>query len=279
MKPHDASSAKPSRSSSASGEASDPKASPAAAAAAGPSTEASARVTPYGGGPKKEEVAQMFDNIAGRYDFLNRFLSLGIDTLWRKKAVRQLADLQPKRILDVATGTGDLAIATLALDPEEVVGVDISREMLAKGREKLRRRRLDARIRLEDGDSEQLPFADGHFDAVLCAYGVRNFGDLGAGLAEIRRVLRPGGRAVVLEFSRPSAFPIKQLFGLYFRTILPTLGRLVSKDARAYDYLHESVAVFPEGQAFEAELKKAGFQRTACIRLSFGISSIYTADA
>lgn len=246
---------------------------------AAPSREASASVTPYGEGAKKAEVARMFDNIAGNYDFLNRFLSLGIDTLWRRKAVRQLAALQPKRILDVATGTGDLAIAALALEPEEVVGVDISREMLAKGREKLRRRRLDDRIRLEDGDSEHLPFADGHFDAVLCAYGVRNFGDLQAGLKEMHRVLRPAGRMVILEFSRPHAFPVKQLFGFYFRTILPSLGRLVSRDARAYDYLHESVAVFPEGQAFEAELKQAGFQRTTCIRLSFGISSIYIADA
>jgi demethylmenaquinone methyltransferase/2-methoxy-6-polyprenyl-1,4-benzoquinol methylase len=250
--------------------------------ASGPSAEGQPRpetVTPYGGGEKKREVAAMFDNIAGRYDFLNRFLSLGIDTLWRRRAVGELAGLRPKAILDVATGTGDLAIAALRLDPERVTGVDISREMLAHGREKLARRRLDDRIELLDGDSEALPFADGAFDAALCAYGVRNFGDLQAGLREIRRVLKPGGRLVVLEFSRPTGFPVRQLFGLYFRTILPALGRWVSKDDRAYRYLHDSVQVFPEGAAFEAELLRAGFATARTRRLTFGISSIYVADA
>jgi len=220
----------------------------------------------------------MFDNIAARYDFLNGFLSLGIDKWWRRKAVKKLAGRPVDQLLDVATGTGDLAIAALALDPGHVTGVDISREMLAMGREKLQRRQLNQRITLQDGDSENLPFEDAGFDGALCAYGVRNFGDLGAGLREIQRVLRPGGRLVVLEFSRPTVFPVKQLFGFYFRTILPTLGRWVSKDARAYDYLHESVAVFPEGEAFLAELRKAGFKHATCERLTFGISSIYVAD-
>ncbi len=236
-------------------------------------------VTPYGGESKKQEVAVMFDRIAPRYDFLNHFLSLGIDKLWRKKAVNLLRESQPKLILDVATGTGDLAIAALKLKPERVIGVDISREMLAMGREKLRKRKLDDRIELQDGDSEDLQFGDAHFDAAMCAYGVRNFEHLQKGLGEIRRVLKPGALFVVLEFSRPSGFAIKQLFGLYFRKILPGLGRFFSRDARAYSYLHESVSVFPEGEAFEAELRKAGFKSTTCRRLSFGISSIYTAKA
>ncbi len=236
-------------------------------------------VTPYGQESKKKEVAQMFDSIAPRYDFLNHFLSLGIDRVWRSKAVNLLRDSKPQLILDVATGTGDLAIAALRLNPQRITGVDISREMLAKGWVKLRERRLGDRIELLQGDSEALQFADGSFDAAMCAYGVRNFENLQAGLCEIRRVLRPGSRFVVLEFSRPGSFPVKQLFGLYFRKILPALGRWLSSDARAYSYLHESVAVFPEGEAFLEELRKAGFKSPTCQRLTFGISSIYTAQA
>lgn len=227
----------------------------------------------------------MFDHIAPRYDFLNHALSLGIDHYWRRvtigKLQQALVERQPgtTQLLDIATGTGDLAIAALRLKPGKITGVDISREMLDKGRGKLRKRGLQDRIELLQGDSEQLQFADNQFDGAMCAYGVRNFEQLQAGLQEIRRVLKPGAMFVVLEFSRPDRFPVKQLFGFYFRKILPVLGRLVSKDARAYHYLQESVAVFPEGEAFLQELKKAGFQSPTCQRLTFGITSIYTATA
>ena len=234
-------------------------------------------VTPYGQETKKKEVAVMFDRIAPSYDFLNHFLSLGIDNWWRRKAIQLLKAGNPQYILDIATGTGDLAIASLRLNPKKVTGIDISREMLAKGRTKLKKRQIEDRIELLDGDSEALQFPDNQFDAAMCAYGVRNFENLQAGLTEIRRVLKPGARFVVLEFSKPSVFPVKQLFGLYFRKILPSLGRLVSSDARAYAYLQESVAAFPEGNSFLEELQKAGFKSPTCQRLTFGITSIYTA--
>jgi len=236
-------------------------------------------VSPYGQDAKKKEVAVMFDRIAPRYDFLNHFLSLGIDHLWRRKAVSKLAAARPELVLDVATGTADLAIAALRLKPKKVIGVDISREMLASGRVKLKKRGLDDRIELLDGDSEALDFPDAQFDAALCAYGVRNFENLQKGLSEVRRVLKPGALFVVLEFSRPSVFPVKQLFGFYFRKILPALGRLLSSDSRAYAYLHESVTVFPEGEAFAEELRKAGFKSPTCQRLTFGITSLYTGQA
>jgi demethylmenaquinone methyltransferase/2-methoxy-6-polyprenyl-1,4-benzoquinol methylase len=239
----------------------------------------SSSVRPYGQESKKTEVARMFDRIAGRYDFLNHFLSLGIDHLWRRQAVNCLREDNPQQILDVATGTADLALAALRLQPQKIVGVDISRQMLAVGRQKIKRRGLDSRIELLEGDSEALPFVEGSFDAALCAYGVRNFEDLQAGLCEIRRVLRPGSLFVVLEFSKPSVFPIKQLFGLYFRKILPSLGRWLSSDARAYSYLHESVAAFPEGEAFARELQQAGFKNPTWKPLTFGITSLYTARA
>lgn len=218
----------------------------------------------------------MFDNIAHRYDFLNHFMSLGIDKLWRKQAVGKLKSGNPKFILDVATGTADLAIDTLRLQPDRVIGVDISKEMLSFGREKLKKRGLDDRIELVYGDSENLQFPDNHFDASTSAYGVRNFENLGAGLSEIHRVLKPGGKLVILEFSRPG-FPVKQLFDFYFSKICPLIGRLVSSDGRAYSYLHESVAEFPEGEEFLSRLREAGFKEATCKRLTFGISSIYVA--
>ncbi|MDH5382258.1 MAG: bifunctional demethylmenaquinone methyltransferase/2-methoxy-6-polyprenyl-1,4-benzoquinol methylase UbiE, partial [Cyclobacteriaceae bacterium] len=183
---------------------------------------------------KKEQVAHMFDNISGKYDFLNHFLSLGIDIRWRKKAIKFLKNDHPKQILDVATGTGDFAIETLKLNPEKVVGVDISEGMLAVGREKIKKKGLENKIELLSGDSENLPFKDNTFDAVTVAFGVRNFENLELGLAEINRVLKPNGKLVVLEFSKPTKFPFKQLYNFYFKFILPKIGNTISKDRSAY---------------------------------------------
>ena len=219
----------------------------------------------------------MFNNISKRYDFLNHFLSLGIDKIWRRQAINFLKPLKPKQMLDVATGTGDFAIQALKLNPDKVVGVDISEGMLEVGRQKISRLKLTERIELKSGDSENLGFEENKFDAVTVAFGVRNFENLEKGLAEIFRVIRPGGMLVVLEFSRPRTFPFKQVYNFYFKTILPRIGRLVSKDNAAYTYLPESVEAFPDGVAFENILKKVGFKNTACKPLTFGVSSIYTA--
>jgi demethylmenaquinone methyltransferase / 2-methoxy-6-polyprenyl-1,4-benzoquinol methylase len=224
---------------------------------------------------KKEQVAKMFDNISHRYDFLNHFLSLGIDKLWRKKAISYLKDLKPVQILDVATGTGDFAIQALSLNPAKVSGIDISEGMLEVGRKKIRARKLDHLIELRKGDSENIPFEQNKFDAVTVAFGVRNFENLEKGLGEIFRVLKPGGRLVVLEFSRPRAFPMKQLFSFYFKQILPKIGNAVSSDKAAYTYLPESVQAFPDGADFVRILNEIGFKDTKCKVLSFGISSIY----
>ena len=219
----------------------------------------------------------MFDTISARYDFLNHLLSLGIDRSWRRKAIRMLRDGQPKYILDVATGTGDFAIQALSLNPDKVVGIDISEGMLSKGRAKLAERKLGERIELLKGDSENIPFEENKFDAVTVAFGVRNFENLERGLQEIHRVLRPGGQLVVLEFSKPRIFPFRQIFNFYFRFILPRIGSLVSKDRSAYRYLPESVRDFPDGERFTAILRKVGFNQTACKELTFGISSVYSA--
>jgi demethylmenaquinone methyltransferase/2-methoxy-6-polyprenyl-1,4-benzoquinol methylase len=225
---------------------------------------------------KKQQVADMFDNISHKYDFLNHFLSLGIDIRWRKKAIKLLKEIQPKQILDIATGTGDFAIEALKLNPDHVTGVDISEGMLNVGREKLKKRKLDDRITLTSGDSENLPFEDNKFDAIIVAFGVRNFENLQKGLSEMFRVLRPGGKVVVLEFSKPKSFPFKQLYNFYFKNILPTLGKTISKDNAAYTYLPESVKSFPDGKDFTSILDKLGFKNTECKPLTFGISSIYT---
>jgi len=228
-------------------------------------------------GTKKEQVADMFNNISKTYDFLNHFLSLGIDIIWRKKAINELKALQPKLILDVATGTGDFAFEALSiLKPEKIIGVDISRGMLDIAQQKIDKRHLGGSFEVKMGDSEKLPFDDSMFDAVTVAYGVRNFENLETGLADIQRVLKPGGKAVVLEFSKPKVFPVKQLYKLYFNYITPAIGKLFSKDARAYTYLPESVAAFPDGQAFVALMDKTGFKNTKCRPLAFGICSIYT---
>ncbi len=229
---------------------------------------------------KKEQVGRMFDNIAPRYDLLNRVLSVGIDRLWRKRVVRILADNGPPRqILDVATGTADLAIESLRLHPERVIGVDIAEEMLAVGREKISAIGAAEVITLQTGDAESLPFPDNTFDAVTVAFGVRNFENLGLGLSEMSRVLRPGGTVVILEFSQPRVFPIKQLYSVYSRYILPRVGRAVSRDEGAYTYLPESVAAFPDGAQMVGIVERAGFADVRVDRLTFGIVSIYHGKA
>lgn len=227
---------------------------------------------------KKEQVAEMFDNISHKYDFLNHFLSLGIDKLWRKKAIKLLKKYQPKSLLDIATGTGDFALEGLKLNPQRIVGVDISEGMMAMGREKLKKKGLDKRITLQYGDSENLPFKDGEFDAITVGFGVRNFEHLEKGLADIKRVLSENGAAAILEFSKPKAFPIKQLFAFYSKYLIPFFGKLISKDAAAYTYLPESVEAFPEGDDFLAILQKVGFKNAYRKPVSGGIATIYMAE-
>ncbi|MBC8112004.1 MAG: bifunctional demethylmenaquinone methyltransferase/2-methoxy-6-polyprenyl-1,4-benzoquinol methylase UbiE [Verrucomicrobia bacterium] len=224
---------------------------------------------------KAAQVAEMFDNISPKYDLLNRLLSAGIDVSWRKKAIRLLKPEKPKFILDIATGTADFALEALTLEPEKIIGVDISEGMLSYGREKIKKRNLTDKIELQSGDSEKLAFADNTFDAVIVAFGVRNFENLEKGLADMLRVTKPAGSCVILEFSKPKNFPFKQLYGFYSRYILPTVGKTISKDATAYQYLPESVAAFPEGSQFLEILNKLGFTQTKCIPLTFGICSIY----
>jgi len=226
---------------------------------------------------KKEQVADMFNNISPRYDFLNHTLSLGIDILWRKKAVRMLKPFAPKTILDIATGTGDFAVESVKLKPDSIVGVDISEGMLEVGKQKMVKKGLDGLIKLEVGDSENLRFEDNKFDAVTVAFGVRNFENLKKGLSEMFRVTNTNGHVMIIEFSKPAKFPVKQLYNFYFNAILPKIGKLVSKDNAAYQYLPESVAAFPDGQAFLYILNEVGYKDAKCIPLTFGISSIYWA--
>ena len=225
---------------------------------------------------EKTYVRSLFDSIAHRYDLLNHLLSGGVDFYWRARAIGHLRDLGPRKILDVACGTADFSIAALKLSPESIVGVDISEQMLALGREKLRRKGHQEIIRLETGDAEELRFENGSFDAAIVAFGVRNFEDLGRGLSEIRRTLKPGGKLVVLEFSRPQRFPFSQIYMLYFRNILPLLGKAVSRHPEAYAYLRDSVMAFPEGKEFLARLQAAGFRELREERLTFGIATIYS---
>lgn len=225
---------------------------------------------------KKEQVGAMFDSIAPRYDFLNHFLSLGIDRGWRRKTINKLRPLSPKIILDVATGTGDLAIAALKLDPEEIVGIDISQKMLEEGQIKIQKKGRENIIKLLRGDSENIPFSNEKFDGITCAFGVRNFENLSLGLSEMYRVLKPGGAVAILEFSRPVSFPFKQIYSFYFYKILPLIGRIISKDSAAYTYLPDSVEVFPDGEQFLSLLEVIGFSCLSLKRLSFGIATIYS---
>ncbi|MBT6030783.1 MAG: bifunctional demethylmenaquinone methyltransferase/2-methoxy-6-polyprenyl-1,4-benzoquinol methylase UbiE [Crocinitomicaceae bacterium] len=235
------------------------------------------KVTPYedDNASKKEQVAEMFDNISGKYDFLNHFLSAGIDKRWRKKAIKMLEPHGPKEILDLATGTADFAIAALKLNPNHITGVDISEGMLAQGRLKLTKKKFDDKITLQYGDSENLPFEDNTFDALTVGFGVRNYEHLENGLAEMLRVLKPNGVVVILEFSKPKNFPAKQFFSFYNNRLLPLIGKTVSKDPRAYTYLPESIAAFPEGEDFIGILKKVGYLRCEQKKVSGGVASIY----
>ncbi len=238
-------------------------------------------ITPYKDNKsgKKEQVVRMFNNIARRYDFLNHFLSLGVDKIWRKKAIRYLRgiSLNPV-ILDVATGTGDLAIAALKINPEKIVGIDISQEMLNIGIKKIKKKKLGNIIELKRGDSENLEFESDTFDGLTVAFGVRNFENLNKGLNEMYRVVKEGGKAVVLEFSKPKVFPIKQIYNFYFKFVLPSVGKIVSKDNSAYTYLPESVNQFPERESFITELEKVGFKNCIFKPLSFGIATLYVAE-
>jgi demethylmenaquinone methyltransferase/2-methoxy-6-polyprenyl-1,4-benzoquinol methylase len=229
----------------------------------------------YKGSSKRERVEDMFDRIAPKYDLLNKVLSVGIDKGWRKKMVAELKPLQPKKMLDIATGTADVAIACMKLDPEQITGIDISALMLAEGQKKIEGLGFAKQITLQQADSESLPFADNTFDAITVAFGVRNFQNLDKGLSEMLRVLKPNGKVVILEFSQPEKFPIKQFYNFYSKYILPTVGQLVSKERAAYEYLPESVAVFPYGQEFVKIMNRNNFVNTKCVPLTFGIASIY----
>jgi len=238
------------------------------------------KITPYDSDEdsKKAQVTSMFDKVAPYYDFLNRLLSLRVDVLWRKKALRMLKKNNPKNILDIATGTADLAImSTKIWSPEKIIGLDISKEMLRVGQTKVDKKDLTSIISLEQGDSENLRFNDGSFDTVMAAFGVRNFENLERGLSEMNRVLQKNGTCMILEFSKPKIFPLKQIFNAYFKYILPVIGKLTSKDPKAYEYLYESVQVFPDYDNFASILKKTGFVDITYKPLSFGICTIYLA--
>ena len=227
---------------------------------------------------KKQQVSDMFDRIAFRYDFLNRLLSGGTDLYWRKKAIRELAAIQPENILDVATGTADMAIMmTKYLSPKQVIGIDISEGMLGLGRKKIANLKLQHKIMLQAGDSEAIDFPDNSFDAITVAFGVRNFENLEKGMKEMRRVLRPGGKLVVLEFSKPKQGLFRKMYRFYMGFIAPGLVQLFSKK-QAYQYLNKSVQAFPEGETFINIMHEAGFQQTYCKPLSLGICTIYVGE-
>jgi len=220
----------------------------------------------------------MFNDISGKYDFLNHFLSFGIDFSWRRKLVNQLSLYKPHRILDVATGTGDLALLISTLEPEHITGIDIAGNMLAIAKQKAGQKRLQERITFEEGDAEDLPFPDEVFDAVTVAFGVRNFEDLERGLSEMRRVMKTGGVMMILEFSHPSSFPWKHLYGFYSKHLVPFIGKMVSRNTQAYTYLPESVSAFPSGKDFLEILEKAEMRNVSQHILTFGVATIYTGE-
>lgn len=237
------------------------------------------KITPYNSqSAKKDQVEEMFDNIAPKYDFLNHLLSMGIDITWRKKAIKLIGKKNPKAILDVATGTGDFALEAKSLNPDRIVGLDISEEMLNVGRKKISAKKLDSLIEMVKADSEALPFKDATFDAITVGFGVRNFAHLEVGLGEMLRVLKPGGQVAIIEISQPTSFPVKQVYNIYFKHILPTVGKMVSKDARAYTYLPESVTHFAQGQEFADILTKVGYKNATFTPLTFGAATMYVAS-
>lgn len=234
------------------------------------------KITPYNSkDEKKEQVATMFDAIAGRYDLLNSILSLGIHKGWRKKCVNLLSARKPKKILDVATGTGDFAIECARLNPESIIGIDISEEMMKFGRKKIKKSKLDFLITLKNGNAENVFFPDESFDAIVAGFGVRNFQSLEKGLSNLHRLLKPGGQLVILEFSYPTNPFVKTLYNFYFSYITPAVGRLFSKDTRAYSYLTESVKAFPNNEKFTGILTSLGYKNASFKPLSFGIAAIY----
>ncbi|MFH6947200.1 bifunctional demethylmenaquinone methyltransferase/2-methoxy-6-polyprenyl-1,4-benzoquinol methylase UbiE [Flavobacterium sp. FlaQc-51] len=240
----------------------------------------SEKITPYKDSSlgKKEQVAQMFDNISGNYDNLNRVISFGIDIKWRKKVLKIVSDKKPKIILDIATGTGDLAILMTQTNAEKIIGLDISAGMLEVGKKKIAERKLSNVIDMVLGDSENIPFEDNYFDAITVSFGVRNFENLEKGFAEILRVLKPNGVFVILETSVPDKTPYKQGYKFYSKNILPIIGKLFSKDNSAYGYLSESAAVFPYGEALNNILRKIGFIDVVAMPQTFGVATIYSAS-
>ena len=224
---------------------------------------------------KKEQVEQMFDNISGKYDLLNRILSMGIDVRWRKKVVKSVKKANPKTVLDIATGTGDLAIQIAKSTQAQITGFDLSAGMLEVGRKKVTKEKLDDRIEMIQGDAENMPFENNSFDVITVAFGVRNFENLKKGLDEIYRVLKPGGKFIILEFSQPESFPMKQLYAFYSKNILPKIGKQISKDESAYTYLPDSVKAFPYGEEMKKILKNSNFSKSSDKKLTFGIASIY----
>jgi len=240
----------------------------------------SKNITPYKESSlsKKEQVTQMFDTISGNYDGLNRVISFGIDVKWRKKVLQIVKASNPKTILDIATGTGDLAILMAETKAEKIIGLDISVGMLEVGKQKIASKKLSQKIEMMVGDSEKMPFEDNTFDAITVAFGIRNFENLEKGLAEILRVLKPNGTFVILETSNPTKFPFKQGYVFYTKNILPLIGKLFSKDSVAYGYLSESASVFPFGEALNNILKKTGFINVVDMPQTFGVATIYSAS-
>jgi len=227
---------------------------------------------------KRELVEAMFDSIAYRYDFLNHLLSLGIDRYWRKVAIKMFSGRKIDNLLDIATGTGDFAIEATKIKDAKIIGIDISEKMLLIGREKVQKKGLANRIELKYGDSEDLKFESNYFDAITVAFGVRNFDDFQRGLLEMHRVLKTNGLVVIIEFSKPTGFPFKQVYNFYFKNILPIIGKIISKDKSAYIYLPESVKNFPDGQDFIQILSEAGFNNCKIKSLTFGVASIYSGE-
>jgi demethylmenaquinone methyltransferase/2-methoxy-6-polyprenyl-1,4-benzoquinol methylase len=236
-------------------------------------------IKPYSQDEEKgKQVERMFDNIAPAYDTLNHTMSLGIDRLWRRRAINWLKRYSPKRMLDVATGTGDFAIvACRRLNPDSLIGTDISEGMMNVGRDKVEKAGLAGKITFAREDCTSLTFADNMFDAITVAFGIRNFADLDKGLTEMQRVLAQGGHLVILELTTPEAFPMKQLYALYSKVVIPTLGRLLSKDKNAYTYLPETIKAFPQGEVMKGALQRAGFSNVSYTKLTFGICTLYTA--